>query len=34
MYHTLLKYVFNIVEIKDIQGKDAQPYKDKLRPFF
>ena len=34
MYHTLLKYVYNIVEIKDVEGKDAQPYRDKLRPFF
>ena len=34
MYHTLLKYVYNIVEIKDVSGRDAQKYQDKLRPFF
>ena len=34
MFHTMLKYVYNIVEIKDVQGKDAQQYRDKLKPFF
>ena len=34
MLHTLLKYVYNIVEIKDIQGQSAQEYRQKLTPFF
>ena len=34
MFHTLLKYVHNIVEIQDIAGKSADEYKNKLKPLF
>lgn len=34
MYHTLLRYAYRVAEIKDVEGKNAQQYRDKLKPFF
>lgn len=34
MFHSLLKYVYNIVEIKDVAGESASKYCEKLKPLY
>lgn len=33
-YHCMVRYVFKVDELKDIEGKDAAEYLKKIKPFY